>query len=204
MKVKSIAVMLAVTVALTSVAVLAMVAVLDLVNPFDTKRVDRSQPALLKSIEDVSEYRAAVGNIQVIIDVEDDVSWVPSFLAGERSLFVANGTVDAVVDFSGLTEDDVVLSEDGTRATIRLPEAQLDEPNLDQEETYLYDQDRGLVNRVQDALTTSDQGEIYELAEAKLDEAAAESELAQQARDNTETFLVGLGRSLGVQVTFAE
>jgi hypothetical protein len=204
MKVKSIAVMLAVTVALTSVAVLAMVAVLDLVNPFDTKRVDRSQPALLKSIEDVSEYRAAVGNFQVIIDVEDDVSWVPSFLAGERSLFVANGTVDAVVDFSGLTEDDVVLSEDGTRATIRLPEAQLDEPNLDQEETYLYDQDRGLVNRVQDALTTSDQGEIYELAEAKLDEAAAESELAQQARDNTETFLVGLGRSLGVQVTFAE
>jgi hypothetical protein len=173
-------------------------------NPFRTEQVDRSQPALLKSIEDVSEYRAAVGNFQVVVDVEDDVGWVPSFLAGERSLFVASGTVDAYVDFSGLTEDDVVLSADGTTATIRLPQARLDEPNLDQDETYLYDQERGLVDRVEDALSTPDQSEIYQLAEEKLVAAAAESELTERARENTETFLTGLARSLGVEVTFVD
>ncbi|KRE94030.1 hypothetical protein ASG76_11525 [Nocardioides sp. Soil774] len=203
MKLKSIALLLAGTVGVTAVAVLALVAILDLVNPFDTDRVDRSQPPLLESIEDVSEYRAAVGNFQVLVDVEDDVNWVPSFLAGERSLFVATGTVDAYVDFSGLSKDDVVLSKDGTKATIRLPEAELDEPNLDQEETYLYDQDRGLVNRVQDAMSTDDQSEIYQLAEDKIRTAADASELRAQARENTETFLIGLGKSLGVEITIA-
>lgn len=202
--VKLVALLTAGVLGFVALAALGVAGLFGLVNPFGTERVDRSQPALLESIEDVSEYRAAVGHFQVIVDVEDDVSWVPSFLAGQRSLFVANGTVDAFVDFSGLAEGDVVLSEDGTSAEIRLPEAQLDEPNLDQEETYLYDQERGLVDRVQDAFTTSDQSEIYVLAEEKLRTAAAGSELREQARANTEIFLTGLGSTLGVEVAFVD
>ncbi len=201
---KLVSLLIAGVLGFVALGVLGVVGLFGLQNPFGTERVDRSQPALLQSIEDVSEYRAAVGTFQVIVDVEEDVNWVPSFLAGQRSLFVANGTVDAYVDFSGLTEDDVVLSADGTSATIRLPGAQLDEPNLDQEETYLYDQERGLVDRVRDAFETDDQSEIYQLAEDKLRAAAAESELTEQARANTETFLTGLGQSLGVEVTFVD
>lgn len=187
-----------------ALAALGVAGLFGLANPFGTDQVDRSQPPILKSIEDINEYHAAVGNFEVILDVEEDVNWVPSFLAGERSLFVAAGTVDAYVDFSGLVEGDVVLSEDGTAAEIRLPDAELGEPNLDQERTYLYDQDRGLVDRVEDALSTDDQGDVYELAEEKLRTAAAESELAEQARENTETMLTGLCRSLGVEVTFVD
>ena len=187
-----------------AIAALGVAGLFGLANPFGTEEVDRSQPPILKSIEDINEYHAAVGNFEVILDVEEDVNWVPSFIAGERSLFVAAGTVDAYVDFSGLAEGDVVLSEDGTTAEIRLPEAELAEPNLDQERTYLYDQDRGLADRIEDALSTDDQGDIYELAEEKLRTAAAESELTDQARENTEAMLTGLGRSLGVEVTFVE
>lgn len=187
-----------------ALAGLGVAGLFGLANPFGTEEVDRSQPPVLKSIEDIDEYHAAVGNFEVILDVEEDVNWVPSFIAGERSLFVAAGTVDAYVDFSGLSEGDVVLSEDGTTAEIRLPEAELGEPNLDQERTYLYDQDRGLVDRVEDALSTNDQGDVYALAEDKLRRAAAESELTDQARTNTEAMLTGLCRSLGVEVTFVD
>ena len=56
---------------------------------------------------------------------------MPGHIAGERSLFVAAGTVDAYVDFSGLSEGDLVLERDGESVKIRLPEAELDKPNLE-------------------------------------------------------------------------
>src|SRR4051794_5909863 len=89
--------------------------------PFQSTTIDRSQPALLKSIQDISQFHAAVGNFEVVLDQEDDVNWVPSFIAGERSLFVAAGTVNAYVDFSGLGEGDLTLSDDGKSVEIRLP-----------------------------------------------------------------------------------
>ncbi|MCO4239489.1 DUF4230 domain-containing protein [Pseudarthrobacter sp. MDT3-28] len=68
-------------------------------NPFQTSQTDRSQPALLKSIKDVSQYHAAVGNFEVVIDIEDEgVEWIPDIIAGRRTLFVAAGTVNTYVD----------------------------------------------------------------------------------------------------------
>ncbi len=107
-------------------------------NPFQSKTTDRSQPALLMSIQDISQFHAAVGNFEVVLDVEQDPDWVPDFIAGERSLFVAAGTVDAYIDFSGLAEGDLALSDDGKSVEIRLPAAQLGKPNLDQDRTYLF------------------------------------------------------------------
>lgn len=170
--------------------------------PFQTETIDRSQPALLTSIQDISQFHAAVGNFEVVLDRETDVKWVPGFIAGERSLFVAAGTVNAYVDFSALGEGDLQLSEDGTEVTLRLPDAQLDKPNLDQERTYLYSQDRGVIDRIGDAISPQDQQELYQLAEEKLAAAAAESELTAQAEQNTEAMLVGMFDALDIDVTF--
>jgi hypothetical protein len=177
---------------------------LGITPPFQTKKIDRSQPALLVSVQELSQYHAAVGNFQVVIDDEQDVSWVPGFIAGERSLFVANGTVNAFVDLSGLTEGDLALSEDGTSVKVRLPEAELDKPNLDQERTYLFSQERGVIDRVGDAISSQDQSELYQLAEEKLESAAEESELAQQAEENTKAMLIGMFSSLDLEVTFLD
>lgn len=170
--------------------------------PFATRTTDRSQPALLKSVQDISSYDAAVGNFEVILDIEKDVDWVPDLLAGERSLFVAAGTVDASVDFSGLATGDLTLSEDGKSVAIRLPEPVLDKPNLDQERTYLFSQDRGLVNRVGDAISSENQQEFYVLAEEKIAAAAKESGLVDRARENTRSMLTGMFGALGITVTF--
>ena len=186
--------------------VLAVVALLlfgrfDLPNPFRTETVDRSQPVLLESVQEISQFHAAVGTFEVILDQEEDVRWVPGFIAGERSLFVAAGTVNAYVDLSGLADGDLTLSEDGTTARIRLPEAQLDPPNLDHDRTYLYSQDRGVINRLGDAISTQDQQELYQLAEQKMTAAAQESGLTQQAEENTRTMLTGMFSALDIQLT---
>lgn len=193
-----------------AVAVLAFVIVaggvtgLLRLNPFGTDTVDRSQPALLQSIRDLSQYHAAVGDFQVVIDVERDVRFVPSALAGQRTLFVAAGTVNAFIDFSGLSGDALTVSEDRATVHIRLPEAQLDKPNLDQERSYVFAQQRGAFDRLTDLVGTPDQQQFYVLAEQKIAEAAAQSTITDQAEENTRTMLTGMLRSLGYEVSFAD
>ena len=78
-----------------TVAILLLVGVvtgfLHLGNPFATTTIDRSPPAVLKQLTNLSAYSAAQGRYQQTIDVEDDVSILPSFLAGEHTVFVAPG-----------------------------------------------------------------------------------------------------------------
>lgn len=113
------------------------------VSPFVSQRNDRSQPALLKSIKDISQYHAAVGNFETVVDIDDNVPGLPSAIAGRRTLFVAAGTVNAYVDLSSFADDDLKLSADGKSVTVRLPEAVLDKPNLDHDRSYVFSQDRG-------------------------------------------------------------
>jgi hypothetical protein len=183
---------------------LGVAGLFDITNPFQSRTMDRSQPVLLTSIQDISQFHAAVGNFEVVLDVEHDVDWVPSFIAGEQSLFVAAGTVNAYVDFSDLAEQDFTLSVDGKSVKIRLPDAKLNKPNLDQNRTYLFSQERGVVNRIGDALSVQDQSELYKLAEQKLVSAAEESKLAQQAEKNTRAMLTGMFKSLNIEVTFTD
>jgi hypothetical protein len=191
-------------VGLIGLAGLGVAGLLDITNPFQSRTTDRSQPALLKSIQEISQYHAAVGNFEGVRDADHDVDWVPGFIAGQRSLFVAAGTVNAYVDFSGLAERDLALSGDGKSVKIRLPDAKLDKPNLDQNRTYLFSQERGVVNRYGDALSVQDQSELYKLAEKKLVSAAEGSELAQQAEENTRAMLTGMLKSLDIEVTFTD
>lgn len=173
-------------------------------SPFKLIQTDRSQPALLKSINNISEYHAAVGNFELVLDIENDVEWLPDIIAGRRTLFVAAGTVDAYVDLSGLADNDLTLSPDGKSATIRLPEPQLDKPNLDLERSSAVMQTRGVVDGIIDALEPPQQAQYYKLAETKLAAGAEESDLRQRAAENTEAMLTGMFGSLGIQVTFPD
>jgi hypothetical protein len=170
---------------------------------FGEDTIDRSQPALLESIRDLSQFHAAVGEFQVVIDVERDVRFVPAVLAGQRTLFVAAGTVNAYVDFSGMTGDALTVSPDGKSVQVRLPRPALDKPNLDQERSYVVAQQRGAFNRLNDLLSGADQQEFYVLAEQKLAAAAEASRLVDQAEQNTRGMLTGMLGSLGYQVSFA-
>jgi hypothetical protein len=168
---------------------------------FGGRTIDRSQPPLLVELTDLSEYHASSANFQVIIDVEDDTRFLPGFISGERALMVAAGTVDATVDFSGLRDENVVVSDDGKKVTITLPAPELDEVTLDNDRTYVESRSRGLFDRVGGVFSSNptDDQELYQAAEGKLEEAAANSELTSLAETNTRSMLEGLLTSLGFE-----
>src|SRR5687767_12749563 len=153
-----------------------LVGALPSLNPFKTETVDRSQPAVLKSISRLSEYRAATANLQVIVDVEEDAEFLPSFLKGSKTLLVAAGNVDASVDFSRLGRGAVTITDDRRTATLRLPAPTLSKPRLDLGRSRVFDRDRGLFDRIESVFEESptEDRKLLVLAEQKLAAAARE------------------------------
>jgi Protein of unknown function (DUF4230) len=183
-------------------------------NPFKNgfiqqRTIDRSGPAVLKAVSDLGTLQAASGYYEIVIDVEKNVTNVPSFLAGRRTLFVAAGTVDSTVNLRNLGTGAVTVDRSRTAATIRLPKPTLSQPNLDLKRSYVFDEQRGLIDRIRDAVSGSpdDERQLYTLASQRLTQAAkANDELVNRAEANTRAVLQGLLRPLGftdVTVTFA-
>ena len=117
-----------------------------------TQTVDRSPDALLLSVRDIADYHAATGTYQVLVDVEHDTPHVPALLSSERTTMFATGSVDARVDFSRLGSGAVSASPDGKQATIHLPSPTLAPAVLDPAQTRVVGRQRGLVQRVEDAI----------------------------------------------------
>ena len=177
-------------------------------NPFQQEVVDRSTPPLMLALEDLDEYHAATGTFQVVLDQERDTPYLPSVISGERTTFLATGTVDAYVDFRDLGTQGVEVSPDRRSVTIALPAPQLGEATVDPDNSRVLASDRGLVERISGVFedNPSGEGEFYVLAEQRLEDAAADSDLLVRAEDNTRDMLTALARSMGfeqVTVTFA-
>ena len=177
-------------------------------NPFKTRDVDRSQPAVLQSITDIGQFRAASANLQLVVDLEKDTKFVPDFIKGERTLFVAAGSVDAGVDLSALAKDAVVIDTERKTVTITLPAAQFYPAQVDLDKSYVIDKKRGVLDRVGGLFTDGpEEKDVYTLAQRKLQEgAAADPRLLEKAQTNTRQMLVSLLGSLGfttVNIEFA-
>lgn len=182
----------------------------DFDNPFAAETVDRTQPAVLQSLEDIGEYRAASANYELLVDLEQDTD-LPAVILGERTLFVAVGSVDAGVDLSSLGPDAVEVSGNGGGVSVMLPPAEIYDAELDLGDSYTYDREEGLLNRI-GSVFSGDGGGGYEqevmiAAEARLNEAArANDDLATRAEENTAAMLESLLRSLGyerVEISFS-
>jgi Protein of unknown function (DUF4230) len=178
-------------------------------NPFGARETDRSQPVLLKAIEDLAVFKAATGNFQVVVDLEKGSRGIPLAIKGERTLFVAGGSVDAEVDFSTLDKGAIKVSGDGTRADITLPRARLTTARVDPEQSRVFSRERGLLDRLGSVLSDNptSERELYQLAQAKMQAAAAQSDLRDRAERNTRAMLESMLRSLGytdVTVTFRD
>lgn len=175
-------------------------------NPFRSETVVRDHAAVLQSLEDLSEYHAATGEYQVVIDIENKTRYVPGFLKGEQTTFLAQGSVDAVVDLGGIGPEAVIVGDDGS-VTVLLPPAVLDDPSIDHRASEVLDRDRGVLDRVGGVFSdepTSEQ-DLYLEAEVRLAEAASTSELLTTAEANTEAMIEELFTGAGftdVRVVF--
>jgi len=197
------------------VAVVLLVALLALFGlarlthwPFGSEERDRSGPAVLTAMRDLSEYHAATGQYQVVIDIQQDAKFLPDVIKGKRTIFLAIGSVDSYVDFRKLGDDAVSVSADRKSVSITLPPAQLSKPNVDPDQSRVLNQDLGVIDRLGNLF--SDQPnpqnqQMYQLAEQRLADAAKQVGLQKRAEDNTKATLDKLMRSLGfttVNITF--
>ncbi|WP_369372137.1 DUF4230 domain-containing protein [Promicromonospora sp. Populi] len=176
-------------------------------NPFTTSEVDRSETPVLLSMRDLARFVASEAQYEVLVDLETDVRYLPDWLAGERTVLAVNGSVEAYVDFTGLTEDAISISDDGATVSVTLPEPELAEPRIDFDASRALTEDRGLVDRVGDFFDTDTDArqEALAAAQEQISAAAADSDLDERARTNTVNTLEAMLSSLGydqVEVEF--
>jgi Protein of unknown function (DUF4230) len=206
-----------VTAIIALVAVLALVVVLSAVhllpqlrNPFTQTTTDRGGPALLKSITSLSRYEAASGSFQVVVDLTKKVSFIPSFLQGSETLFIGQGSDIAYVDFSqlkGSGSQAIQVSPDRTTVSVKVPHAQLEPAVLNVDQSYVYAEQQGLLNRIGNFFSgnPNSQQQVYMLAQQKIQTAANQSPLVADAQRNTQAMLTSMLSSLGfthVTITF--
>ena len=114
-----------------------------------------------------------------------------SFLFGDKLLFVAHGTVIAGIDLANLDEEDLSL-RNGT-LYVTLPAVEIFVATLDNEKSYVYDRETGLLSKGDLNLETL----ARQSAEEAILQAALEDGILQQAQDNAGNYLERLFNALG-------
>ena len=170
-------------------------------NPFTETTTERSGPVVLKSITELSRYEAASGSFQVVVDLTKSTSFLPSFIAGSQTLFVGDGTDIAYVDFAGLKGPDLRVSKNRTAVTVSLPQPQLEPAVLNTKQSYVFAQQQGLVNRLDNFFggNPNSQQAVYISAQRHIEAAARRSPLLADARQSTQAMLTGMLGALGFQ-----
>ncbi len=112
-------------------------------------------------------------------------------LFGDKLLFVAHGVVIAGVDLRKLGPDDLRV-ENGV-LYVTLPPAEVFVATLDNDKSYVYDRDTGLLTKGDVNLETA----ARRAAEQAIEEAAIEDGILDTAQQNAENYLERLFRSLG-------
>jgi hypothetical protein len=113
------------------------------------------------------------------------------FIMGDKLLFVAHGTVIAGIDMSKLNPEDMRF-ENGV-LTVRLPPAEVFIATLDNEKSYVYDRDTGILAKPDVNLETM----VRQRAEEEILKAAIEDGILDQAQINAEAYLFKFFAALG-------
>lgn len=113
------------------------------------------------------------------------------FLFGDRLILVAHGIVIAGVDLEKLTPENMQL-RDGA-LYVRLPDSEIFLATLDNDKSYVYNRDTGLLTHGNVNLESN----ARRAAEDEIEKAALEDGILEQAQSNAENYLYRLLRDLG-------
>src|SRR5574339_769122 len=112
-------------------------------------------------------------------------------LFGDKILFVGHGTVIAGIDMSKIQPEDMRF-ENGV-LTVKLPPAEIFIAALDNEKSYVYDRDTGVLTRPDINLETL----VRQRAEEEILKAALEDGILEQPQVNAEAYLLKFFAALG-------
>lgn len=112
-------------------------------------------------------------------------------LFGDKILFVGHGTVIAGIDMDKLRPEDMRY-ENGV-LSVRLPPAEIFIATLDNEKSYVYDRDTGVLTKPDPNLETL----VRQRAEEEILKGALEDGILEQAQINAEAYLLKFFNALG-------
>jgi hypothetical protein len=160
-----------------------------LFNPTPTIRPD--PVSIVHEVRALARLETIQYAVEKVITAETGQEFL-GFLFGDRLLLVAHGTVIAGVDLDKIGVDDLAVDEQG-RVVITLPPAEIFATVLDNEKSYVYDRERGLLTRGDVQLESA----ARLAAEREIERTALEDGILEQAQVNAEAYLYRLLRSLG-------
>ncbi len=121
------------------------------------------------------------------------------FLFGDRLLFVAHGTVIAGIDLGRMRLEDIWV--ENQLLYVRLPPAEIFLVDIDNEKSYVYDRNTGLLNKGDVNLERT----ARIAAEQAIYQAALSDGILDQAYENAESYMARLLRGLGyVDIVFIQ
>lgn len=157
-------------------------------NP--TPTIEPDPVTIVREVRGLSRLETAAYTVEKIITAESRQGAF-AFLVGDRLIFVAHGQVIAGVDLSKLEESDVTITEGGAVA-IALPEAEVFVTALDNDQSYIFDRDTGVIGMNVELETAARQA-----AEKEILNAALEDGILDMAQRNAESYIRHLILTLG-------
>jgi hypothetical protein len=156
-----------------------------------TINIDR--PAVIREIRGSNRLETATASIDKVIEAGQEGNALYNLLTGDKLLLVAHGQVIAGFDLTKLRDEDIILSGDGSTATITLPPAEILVSRLDNEKTHVYSRQRGILTKGNVDL----ESEARRVAEQEIVRAACDDKLLDRAAAEGKQRMEALARSLG-------
>ena len=145
---------------------------------------------IIRDVRSLARLETIQYTIEKVITAETNQGAF-SVLFGDRLVFVAHGRVIAGVDMAKLGPDDLTVQDNVL--FVRLPEPEVFISALDNEKSYVYDRDTGLLTKGDINLEST----ARRAAEYEIEKAAIEDGILNLARQNAESYLGNLLRDLG-------
>ncbi len=167
----------------------------EITNP--TPTIIPDPVSIIRQVRSLSRLETASYTVEKVITAESGQGSF-AFLFGDRLILVAHGQIIAGVDLGKMGEDDIILAEEGT-VVVTLPAAEILIVTLDNQDSYVYDRDTGVIG-MNPALET----EARRAAEQEILNVALEDGILEMAQVNAETYVRNLILALGFrEVIFA-
>lgn len=151
-------------------------------NPFAMSSRALSGAVVLQQMQQLERLETSRYQGQVIVQGETK-GVLPTWMAGDRMLFVGQGEVVAGLDLSRMASGD--LQAEGDRVTVKLPPAEIFHTRLDNRRSQVYDRRAGFLSGPDAELETRVRLE----AEERIQSAARESGVLRTAQTNAQQTL---------------
>ena len=159
-----------------------------LLNP--TPTVIPDPVTIIREVQSLARLETIQYTIEKVITAEINQG-VFGPLFGDRLLFVAHGYVIAGVDLAEVKAEDFRLEDEVL--FVALPEAEVFVATLNNEDSYVYDRDTGILRKSDQDLETT----ARQVAEQEILNAALEDGILDQAQQNAEVYMERLLNTLG-------